>query len=234
MSEDRARRPEPPRDHPIRAFSTLWTEAASRLATSTEGIDNTDDGAVQCIERGVRNAYSVIDRYISEGQRVAGELGRSYAEVGLGGEGGQEIQARWLQLSGELVSSWFDLIGLMSESLIPLRDGAEAHGSREAAPAGSPTETAPEVVFEVASGTPVRLSANITPGAQKFSLVASPARHQQDATSLLTFDVQTSHQSSTVVVRARIPGDAASGTYIGNVVNDHTGEILGSLTVEIL
>jgi hypothetical protein len=232
MSEERARRAQPPRDHPIRAFSTLWSEAAARVNDFNRGVDGAGESGQDpsgFIESGVKNAYSVIDRYMSEGQRVASELGQTYADMGMG-EGGQQMQARLMQLSGELVANWFDLVGLMTDSFLPTWGTDDAPDE----PVSS-SSAGVDTIFEIGSERPIRISADLTPGAQKFSLSGKPARHQQDADAgEIPFNVITSHQQNAITIQAQIDGAATPGVYVGNIVNDHTGEILGCLNIEIL
>ena len=111
MSDDqtqRARRPDLPRDHPIRAFADFWTNASDNVAAGSP--DDT------LIHAGVKNAYAVIDRYISEGYKVANDMGEAYTS-GPWLESGRDLQARMVQMSGDLIAAWFDLFGVLTESM---------------------------------------------------------------------------------------------------------------------
>lgn len=222
MSDERASRPELGRDHPIRSFANLWTEAASRSPTSSADDDADPPDTSRFIENGVRNAYTVVDRYISEGQRIASQIGQSYAELGLG-EGGREFQARWLQLSGELIANWFDLLGLVSETLIPERDTRS-----NADPAG-----ASHAVLEVDSARPVRIDARLVPRAHCFELADGELRDRDPDHAAIPFIALADPETAEVTIRARISANQPAGSYRGNVANRATGEILGTLSVEV-
>lgn len=225
MSDERASRPELERDRPIRSFSNLWTEAAARSTGNGQAEESISSDTAGFIENGVRNAYSVVDRYLNEGQRIASEFGQSYADIGLG-ERGQEFQARWLQLSGELIANWFDLLGLLSENLIP-----EGGLAAESESPGEDNQCHP--VLEVESARPVRIDARMAPGAHRYELADGEVRDKDSNAPPIPFIALSDPDACEVTVRAQIPADQPVGSYKGNVANRVTGEILGTLTLDV-
>ena len=215
MSDDqtqRARRPDLPRDHPIRAFADFWTNASDSQPTG--GADDT------FINTGVKNAYAVIDRYISEGYKVANDMGEAYTS-GPWLESGRDLQARMVQMSGDLVAAWFDLTESMGNSFM---------GEAPAPEATPGTPPPAPIVYDVIALQRTRAQATLSPGAERFELGNGTATSANGDT--LPFDVHTSADGP-VRIALEVSAAQAPGGYTGNIVNARTGEILGTLLIEI-
>lgn len=226
MTDERVARPELPREGPARDPADLWAsmgrarrEQASTVRASQEQASQ--EPAPDQHEASVGGAYDVIERYMKEGQRIAAKLGDANSELDLG-ENFNEMQARWFELSGKLMANWFDLLGAAGERRVP-----GAAGSKRQPPA-------PELEFELLSRRPARFSARFSPGAQRFELSGAAARSEDPEARPIPWQVTTTHDSDRIRLCARIRAKQPPGRYTANVVNANTGEILGSLTIEVL
>jgi hypothetical protein len=235
--DGRVRRPELPRDHPIRSFTEFWTRVSqdSQRATSgSTGAQSTHDRpSGDFINDGVKNAYAVIDRYIREGYEVANQLSQSY-DPGPWLESGRQLQAQVVQTSSDLIATWFNLFGVFTELIASYIQNPSAAGLQaplaQATAADSPLPRGPDPVFEVLAQKPTRVQANLSPGAHRFQLAGSDARNPSGA--ILRFDVSTS-ASGPVIVSVKVPLNQESGEYRGNIINDRTGEIMGTFIAQV-
>lgn len=261
----REKRPELPREHPIRNLSELWQNAARaatgmaadmeadpQTRTNTQSNKDTaqkQDEASAVIGDAVRNAYSVIDRYLNEGQRIASELGQSYASLATSNNP-QELQARWLQSSSEFVAGWMDMVGQLTEganfsALFPGGipgmpfSNSTANNTADVHPKHSKPTT---INFEVSSPRTVKLSGSAEPAAYKFDTCdgvarrSTPPAHSEKANATpaeISFQTKHDIQEQSISI-SLVVGDEPSGIYCSHLVNSRTGEILGNLCVEVI
>lgn len=216
VDEERKHRPELPRNGPIRDLSNLWKLTPNETNGGADKPTEADPS-----EKSVGNAYDVIERYMREGQQIASKLGDAYSELNLG-DSAREMQARWFELSGELLANWFDMAGSATDKgLTP--------GSRQAS-----TLRAPQVEYELECRRRARISARFSPGAQRFELSGGPSVCDDPDVPGIAWKAITTHESDSIVVRARIKRKQPPGCYSSNAVNAQTGEVLGRITIEVL
>jgi len=211
MTDERVTRPELAREGPVRDPAKMWASMASarREQASDQG------------EASVSSAYDVIDRYMKEGQRIAAKFGDAYSELDLS-ENLNEMQARWFELTGELMANWFDMLGAVGDRNVT----ADRNPGRRGRVA--------DVEFEVVSKRPVRLSAGFSPGAEKFELSGAPARCSDQQHPGIKWTATSAHGSNRIRISTRVKRKQPPGRYTANIANAHTGEILGSLTIDVL
>jgi hypothetical protein len=211
MTDERVTRPELAREAPVRDPAKLWASAASARREQASSQD----------EASVGSAYDVIERYMKEGQRIAAKFGDAYSELDLG-ENVNEMQARWFELTGELMANWFDLLGAAGERRAAGTTNTRRHPAT------------PEVEFEVKSRRRARFSARFSPGAQRFNLSGPAARCENSDARPIRWQATSTHDSDSIRLCARIKAKQPPGHYTANIVNANTGEILGSLTIDVL
>ena len=111
-SHGRKVRPEHAREHPFRNASRI-------LDGAKRGVEADDD-----VSHGVRDAYDVIEKYLSEGADLA--MTMSKATYGSLGDLG-DLPTRVGTLSSELMANWFELLGVVSDAILNTAGGADAN-----------------------------------------------------------------------------------------------------------
>ncbi len=238
MSKDRFSRPDLPRTAAYHDMMNLLNVAGSRRHPDSPpggAPDGTPDPGPDFVTSGVSAAYQVIDTYLKQGRNVARQLGKlSYAPLRMGRRV-PELQARWLQLSNDLMADWFDLIGLYSEALMSLGDNDPAPS---APPPGAQAPQAPTgppltVDYEVASPRPALLHHEFLDNRATPNLASHGLRSLDS--SLVPIDVRfaSAPGEHRVVISVRIAADQAPGTYTGALLDASSGEAVGTLSLRL-
>jgi hypothetical protein len=247
MDDERAHRPKPARKNPVRTIAGMWGAAAGSSANDAPdhdapGYDDPGDGSDgSFVDQGVRAAYTVVDAYLRQGRRVARSLGQYSLPLMTNRWRSRGRQARLIRLTSELTANWFELLGLLTESLVPLFDpGVEPDQTDErAAPPESP-RAAPATVgassvgvsYDIASSRPVLVrlefhSGKATSRITCLGLRSPGAGHPPIAA---TFAARHEHE---VVVTIRVPEHQPPGLYTDVVLDARTGGIVGHISLEL-
>jgi hypothetical protein len=197
MASGRIRRPKPDRVGPRRNISGAFGSAQAGL-----------------IEDSVRNAYSVVEPWMKQGQRMARRLSRAaYGPLGTA-KGARDLQTRWLQSTGEMVATWFDLLGEATDWIL-------ANG--EIADDGIASSN---IVFEITSHLPIRVHT---------TLAADPTNTRMKARQFKKRDGLRvrfrSRPDGLLVVRVKIRGDLGPGKYSSAIVDTYSGETVGRMRI---
>ena len=195
-----------------------------------------DDGDGGFVEAGVRAAYTVLDAYLRQGRRVARSIGRYSFPLMQSSRRARERQTRFLRLTSELTANWFDLLGLLTESLVPfLEPGGEPQDADERPAKSEPTRAAASgvgVTYEIASARPVRVRLDFQPGKATRHLLCHGLRSLEQGRTPIpaTFEARDEHE---VLVTIRVPEHQPPGLYTDVVLDSRTGRIVGSICLEL-
>jgi hypothetical protein len=195
MATEHTRRPKPARTEPRRNISGALGGQNDRF-----------------IEDSVRNAYSVVEPWMQEGQRIARQLSNSsFGRLNLP-EGTRELQGRWLQATGELMATMFDIIGAATESV-------SENESRAQDP--PPRARHSSIEYQISSHLPIRVHAHLAAGASNYRLKARGFKKREG----LRVRIRT-RSNGVVVVRIGVRADLAPGKHSSDIVNADDGEIV--------
>jgi hypothetical protein len=210
MGVERIHRPELDRKKPLRSFAARPDDRAPS--------DDAEAGEGGFVEEGVRAAYTVLDGYLRQGRRVARKIGRVSLPAMTWGSDSRERHARFLELTGELAANWFDLIGLVTESLSSLGDSQPSHGLR--------------IAYEVASARPARVELEFQPGRATTRVTSHGLQCLDPATSPIPVDFEA-RDDVCLIVKIRVPEAQPPGLYAGVLLAADSGQIVGTLSLEL-
>lgn len=235
MSKDRFRRPDLPRTAPYHDMANLLNVAGSQR--NPDAASNRSDGAsADFVTSGVRAAYEVIDSYMVQGQKVARQLGKlSYAPLRMGART-PELQARWLQVTNDLMADWFDLVGLYSEAVMSLGEpGADQNSIAEPSGAAGPASaTAPLTVdYEIASPRPALLHHEFFTNRATPHLASHGLRSLDPLLTPIDVEFESTPDESRVVIKVRVPADQPTGVYSAALLDATSAETVGTLTLRL-
>ena len=147
MSDRRVHRTPLDRMGPDRGFGNILGRASS-AGPDDAGRGDGSAEAGDFVGEGVRVAYQVVEAYLRQGQQVAQQFGKfSYGPLTMANNM-PELQTRWMELWTDLAANWFDMLGLLSESMVSPAGSPTGRGhTPQHPPAGPPTAeaTAPPV-----------------------------------------------------------------------------------------
>lgn len=213
-SHGRKVRPEHERDHPFRNASRILDGARASAAVGDDDV-----------AAGVRGAYDVIEKYLSEGADLAMKLGKaSYGSLGELGD----LPSRMGLLSSELVANWFELLGTMSDAVLNSTGGAAG-----SPPAADASIAPPRHALQV-DGASRPCSADIT----LHRAAAVPDLHcagligAQDG-ALLPLALATA-DNGTLIVRVSLSADTTVGAYHGVLIDRANHQPCGLLQLDVV
>ena len=205
----------------------MQREESPSVAREKEDVASGNSSFSDAVAHGARLGYSVIQEQIREGRRVAQQL----SQVSLGGDRGGNDIGRLIQRMLNFSTDFGALLVEVTEAMLRTSGGPD--GRREHRPDG-------KTASHVHNGATTQLSVEIEGrGRSKVTLdlgakaatgsLAVPALYALDGESApLT---QISFEPHTL--RVQIPDDQPAGTYTGVVVDPHTNEPRGTLSVEL-
>lgn len=201
MATEHTRRPKPARTEPRRNVSRTFGGPDDRF-----------------IEDSVRNAYSVVEPWMQEGQRIARQLSNSsFGRLNLP-EGTRELQGRWLQASGELVATMFDIIGAATESV------SENTANEEDS---QPRARHSSIEYQISSHLPIRVHTHVAAGASNYRLKA----HRFKKRDGLRVRIRT-RSNGVIVVRISVREDLPPSKHASDIVNaDDRGIVFGRMRI---
>ena len=230
-TSERMSRPSPKRDAPHRGIPPVSGSYPTNPPPSDAAVD-------EVVAHAVRVGYQVIGENIRQGRTAADRL--TAGDYGIRDVPGEltQLSLRLLQLTREMSSTAFDLIGAV------LRDPTLQNAMR-----GSPP--APQAQHEAArpaAGAAVPLTYNIR-GSRRAVGEPSTLRHPEQATSLTiaglmspnpalpplkNISFSASPDGGGIAANIVVPDDQPAGTYSGVVCDGLTHKPLGTLTVQVM
>lgn len=233
---DRLRRADPPRTEPLRQWSSLYRGPDSWNPRDTPPRDEDDEAPKadrwnDVVSEGVALGYRVIEEQIRQGQRVAEQIGEaSYGPAAITGDV-REASERMVRYSADLVALWLDFVNTTIGNGDILR-ALSAAWQPGAAPA--PAAEAAAMPIEICSSRPLRAHLELKPGAAGRPL-AVPGLHalEADKPPLTAVTFEPAGSEGGACLRIRVPDGQAAGRYAGVVVDQQSGEPVGTLSVRL-
>lgn len=263
MSDNHQSRPELARDHPNRQpgpsdnvqggatgptaeaqVSGGATGPTARAQAAGDGTGPTGqaqtaagDGKTveQVVAEAVRKGYEVVGENIRQGRQAAERMrARSYTPAEIPGEL-RRFADRLLQLSMELGTTWFQLIGAILRDP-QLREAFEGAGQEAAPrPAEQVQPVSPPIVYTVRCSRTVEHSLKLHPltGPVQPTIAGlhsiAPGGHSV-APGRVTF---RRNPDGSLLVNITVPDEVPAGTYNGAVIDRDTHEAIGTLRLRI-
>ena len=227
-TNERMSRPSPKRDAPHRGIPP----ASDPYMTNPPAADAPVD---EVVAHAVRVGYQVIGENIRQGKTAANRIATGdYAVRDVPGELTQ-ISLQLLQLTREMSTTAFDLIGAV------LRDPTLQNAIRGANPA-------PQAPARAATGNTVPLTYNIR-GNRNVVAEQGTLQHPEQATSLTVAGLLSPNPALAplnnvtftaspdgygITANIVVPDDHPPGTYSGVICDGKTHKPLGTLTVQVM
>lgn len=233
MADERFHRPEPQRKGPDRRFANVLRSAGSMRDPDDPGPGDPAEAAGGFVAEGVRGAYEVIDAYMRQGQRVARSLGLpTYGSVSP--DQMSDLSSRWVQASSELMSVWFEFMTSVAESMSlgAPRAGAE-NGERRGSSGPAPEARGFEVDYEIRSHLPARPRLEFLPGRATPDLATHGLRTLGSDARPVDVSFEPGPEGRRIVVKIRVHKSQEPGLYTGALLDAHTGETVGSLSLRL-
>jgi len=233
----RLHRAEPARIAPVRNFSKLYRRTESVNGTNLAKPVQSDtprSTAGGPLAQGVELAYSVIEKYLAEGQRTAEGLSNaSYSTSHARTNNLQDILERVLRFQAEILPLWIESLATLVK-VDPSRNGHAASPGTWLRADGGQNAEAMAVSIEVVSTRPVQVSVELRPNSEAKSLVALGLNAVDSKKPALTeVSFVPDEIQGRVKVRVRIPESQPTGTYSGVIVSRESGETRGTLSIRI-
>lgn len=245
MSDRRVHRTPLDRTGPDRGFGNILGRASSSGPDDAGGGDGSA-GAGDFVGEGVRVAYQVVEAYLRQGQQVAQQFGKfSYGPLTMANNM-PELQTRWMELWTDLAANWFDMLGLLSESVVSPASSPTGRGhTPQHPPAGPPTAeaTAPPVAappvtaqpvrfaYEIASARPALVHAEFYPGRETLDLEHACLRILESGDTPIGVDFTPRPGERRVLVMVSVPSHQAPGLYTGALVSN--GSMVGGISLRL-
>jgi hypothetical protein len=234
LSDDRFELPEPPRTGPHRDFASILRGAGptSHPDHGDAGcLDETSEAAGSFVADGVRSAYQVVDAYMRQGQRVARSLGLPTYQPPVPLHHMNDLSARWIQASSELMAIGFEFLGSLAENMA--YGGIHpSRGPRGGEPAPGPRHPVC-VRIEIASRRPARLDHEFLPGRETVALASHGLRSLDPNAATIPVEFEAEEHGNRVLVRVFVPDDQPPGLYTGSLLHAATGESVGTLSLHL-
>ncbi len=233
MSDERLHKPELERMAPDRSFANALGAAGSMSDPDDPNADGADEAAGGFVAEGVRAAYEVIDGYLRQGQRVAQSLGMpAYGSVSAGDM--SDLSSRWMQASTELMSIWFEFLGSLAENMAFAGPVAGAADEESGQPGGARAPSKPvKVLYDIKSS---ELSAQpqyeFHPGRDTTELATHGLRSLVPGAKPIGVEFE-SQSMDCVMVKISVKKGQEPGLYSGALLDAHTGESVGSLSLRL-
>lgn len=243
---DRLHRPDPQRTGPFRQWAMMyrtqdsWNRrdpaTAETNGAEPNGAEANGESWQDVVSEGVAVGYRVIEEQISQGKRVAEQISQaSYGPAAMTGDV-REATERLVRYSADLVALWMEFVNasLANGDLLRTLSAAWPQPGAGAAP-GTPAAGAPTAFdIEIASTRPVRVSVDLKPGAAGRCLATHGLRALESEKPPLTeIAFATERAGGPAVLRLRVPEGQPAGLYTGVVIDQQSGEPLGTLTARL-
>ena len=180
------------------------------------------------IEESVKNAYRIVEPWMKQGQRMAQQLGQNAYGPLMLPDSTRDLQGRWLQISGEMVATWFDMMGAASDWVMPgLMPGNsdDSNDRKSHKDRSSSREKISSHDFMISGHQPARVKIKLGPIDANCRLRAKGFGKG--------IKVRFRARSNRLMVRVKISEEAESGSYKGKIVDRDYGDVLGRIRIEV-
>jgi hypothetical protein len=213
------------------------------------GFETAAGGLNGAVERGVRNAYAVIEEYMLRGREAArqyqqafnqgeqmnndprhcndwGGGGGPWGAMGqMGAMGPMGPMGAWMAPWMQMTRVWMDCM----RAFVPMPTDAGGYGDQWGAGCSSSTTARrrPRLSVLVSSRRLTEVVVDITPGAESTNLEVGRLRHQDESAWLEISEIRC--EEGQLRVRVSVPDDKPAGRYLGEVYDDRCckrGEIM--------
>ncbi len=200
-------------------------------------------------QRGIEDAYRVIDEHLQEGRRAAqarpaaarpgtpgvdDSASTGAAAAGVAPPNFEEMVAQGLRLYSSLAPLWTTFLNSVASTAAARDPSADGLSAAPLAPAPIPRNAAAPVIVEIASTRRARVTVDLAqqPGAPNFAvggLLSIEA--EKPPLKEITLGIETG--SNRTVVSIRVPDDQPAGVYSGVIVDRDSGQPRGTITLRI-
>jgi hypothetical protein len=247
----RLHREDPVRTGPIRRWSTPHSQSHSGRTQSPPGNqeptndDMTTAPADEVVAHGVRLGYRVVEEHLHQGQQVAQQLNTRSYTVGKMGDGIQGLAERVFRDAADLLTMWLDMVNTVAGNADAARNGVHSgqppdgrsfpgvngRGTSTMA-AGSSHGTV--VAVEIVASRPTQVTLDLYPRSEGSVLVTHGLRAVDPGKPALTdISFGAGPGGGPTRVRICVPEGQPPDLYTGVVVDKHTGQVCGTLSVQI-
>ena len=232
---ERQRRSDPVRTAPIRTFSTTLRRPESPEGAEPGGATKPPGGRARdgswsdVVAEGVDLAYRVIEEEIRLGQQAAEQLNRrSYAM----GSDMVEAGERLVRYSADLWISWLEFAGSLARNADSLRNLSRPP-EPESVRSADATAGATAVSIAITSPQPARVTLHLHPTAEGCSLAVRDLKAGDPGKPALTDVLFTPGAGGIMDLQIRVPQEQPPDLYAGLVVDQRTGQPVGTLSVQV-
>jgi hypothetical protein len=205
-------------------------------AEAAAGAEGNGESWQDVVAEGVAVGYRVIEEQISQGKRVAEQISEaSYGPAAMTGDV-REAAERLMRYSADLVALWMEFVNASMANGDLLRTLSSAWPQPAAGAAAQPTNGGgpTALAVEIASTRPVRVHFDLKPCAAGRPLATHGLRALEiDKPPLTEIAFETDRAGGPVALRLRVPEGQPPGLYTGVVVDQQSGEPLGTLTARL-
>jgi hypothetical protein len=232
---ERLHRREPQRTGPVRDFSQLYRSPNGAAGVNFPAPEppasagRADDGSASPESQSVEDAYRIIQKHVDEGRQAAAQFSQSSSSRRPVGDPFQQLLERVIALQGDLLPLMLDLI---RDSVRP--PSQESSGDpRSHAPADTDDRQRVHWTAEVVSRRPVEITLDLRE--QSIGLpLATPGLHSLDGKpALREVSISPCVNDGPLRLRVVIPDNQIPGHYSGVVMNQHSGEVRGTISITI-
>ena len=182
----------------------------------------------------VRAGYRVIGENLRQGRAAADRMAAGRYELTDAPDDLSALGNRLVQLSRELSTVWFDLVGAVLRDP-GLKDALKPHPPKAASPAHPPEAGGPMLSALFLGTDRARARAVPMQVAERPSSLVTAGFHPlgtgQPPITKVTFTVSGDGQG--IVALIEMPENQPSGRYTGTVCDASTGEPVAALTIEV-
>jgi hypothetical protein len=220
--DNRMRRDSLSRSGPLRKFGGMLDRAGS------SAVSDGTPANLNYVSEGVQTAYKVIDTYLKQGQQAARQMNKMYAAPMQLSGNLVETQNRWMGMYGDLMKNWVEFASLYGDSMASM---AAVSGDSYGGSSPGRGESIP-VAYEISSKRPVRVSLQFHPG-RETPFLMSPGLLSQSDSKPIKVKCQFAGSGVPLILKIKVSKKRKSGSYSGLLLDTRTGDVAGSLTLEL-
>jgi hypothetical protein len=239
---DRLHRQDPERTDPLRQWAMMyrtpdsWNQRDPAPESAAAGAEANGESWQDVVAEGVAVGYRVIEEQISQGKRVAEQLSQaSYGPAAMTGDV-REATERLVRYSADLVALWMEFVNtsMANGDLLRTLSAAWPQPAAGAPPEATDAGAATAFAIEIASTHPVRVTFDLKSSAAGRRLATHGLRALEvEKPPLTEIAFETDWAGGPVALRLRVPEGQPPGLYTGVVIDQQSGEPLGTLTARL-
>jgi hypothetical protein len=219
-TEERQRRPIPPRTAPQRTFVKHDHPGDKGQAEATSTSSPPPDGVQEVIHGAVKLGYSVVDEHLEHGRQAAQRIrSGSYTSADIETDVGLLVE-RLARTAKEMTAAWLEIMSVATKTTVA------------AAPAG-PSARAP-ISVRVQSARPAQVTLDLHPLSPQFVPAVHALYPKPPGQGVLTdvkFALHPERAHATLTVT--IPDDLPAGIYAGVITDSATHQPGGTVCVHV-